>query len=398
MATMGRKLILYLSVCAAVLLLAGCVLPRTSEAPLISSANPTRNVNISEGQTESFRIEKDGATPEYSIYAASVINLTALFVINPGDIVVGIGEGQAKTVDFDRDGAPDVVIVLKNTTGSMAYLTITLAGAAQVCTTYCPTGQLQNPYPDCSCYSPAQQCATNCSGNQSQRPYPDCSCFTPTQFCSDNTAYGACSLTKPKYCDSGTLVNRCATCGCQSGTSCNSVSGACSVSASPTPGASPTATPTAPPADVAAQAVAAANATTEGSLIARYDSLYKKNMNCGQDEFKAMFQSRNGRAPTPTELGGYSSTKNYLPTGVSVAATLNAGNYDVLYSATGGHMPGPMLKVTVAPPSSVISSVWQGIYSSGCGGGSATECNTDLVSAAEAVSGNCGLVLKLNNW
>ena len=398
MATMGRKLILYLSVCAAVLLLAGCVLPRTSEAPHISSANPTRNFNISEGQTASFRIEKNGTTPEYSIYAASVINLTALFIINPGDIVFALGEGQAKAIDFDRDGAPEAVIVLQNTTGTTAYLTISLAGAAQVCTNTCPTGQLQYAYPNCACYSPVQQCATNCSGNQSQHPYPDCTCFTPTQFCSDNTAYGACSLTKPKYCDTGTLVNRCATCGCPSGMSCNPVSGACSVPASPTPGASPTATATAPPADAATQAIAAANATTEGSMVARYSALYLKNSNCGESEFSSIFQSRKGRAPNPTELGGYHSTKNYLPTGVAVNATLNGTNYDVLYRATGGSLPGPMLKVIIAPPSNVLSSTWQGVYSSGCGGGTATECNTDLISGAEAISGNCGLIIKLNGW
>ncbi len=32
--------------------------------------------------------------------------------------------------------------------------------------------------------------------------------------CSDGTNYGQCSLTKPKYCDSGSLVNKCSVCGC----------------------------------------------------------------------------------------------------------------------------------------------------------------------------------------
>ena len=45
--------------------------------------------------------------------------------------------------------------------------------------------------------------------------------------CSDGTAYGSCSATKPKYCNSGTLINRCSQCGCPTGQSCNSSSDSC---------------------------------------------------------------------------------------------------------------------------------------------------------------------------
>ena len=40
------------------------------------------------------------------------------------------------------------------------------------------------------------------------------------QTCRDGTLYGKCSLTIPKYCDNGRLVDKCSTCGCPSGTSC----------------------------------------------------------------------------------------------------------------------------------------------------------------------------------
>ncbi|MCD6215720.1 MAG: hypothetical protein J7J92_01440 [Candidatus Aenigmarchaeota archaeon] len=40
------------------------------------------------------------------------------------------------------------------------------------------------------------------------------------EICSDGTLYGECSSTLPKYCDSGSLVDNCATCGCPSGQSC----------------------------------------------------------------------------------------------------------------------------------------------------------------------------------
>jgi subtilisin family serine protease len=47
------------------------------------------------------------------------------------------------------------------------------------------------------------------------------------QTCSDGTPYGSCSLTKPKYCSSGTLINKCSSCGCPSGQSCNATTQAC---------------------------------------------------------------------------------------------------------------------------------------------------------------------------
>jgi len=40
------------------------------------------------------------------------------------------------------------------------------------------------------------------------------------QTCSDGTAYGSCSSTKPQYCDSGNLINKCSQCGCPSGQTC----------------------------------------------------------------------------------------------------------------------------------------------------------------------------------
>jgi hypothetical protein len=38
------------------------------------------------------------------------------------------------------------------------------------------------------------------------------------QTCSDGTVYSSCSSTKPKYCSSGTLIDKCSQCGCSSGT------------------------------------------------------------------------------------------------------------------------------------------------------------------------------------
>jgi hypothetical protein len=46
-----------------------------------------------------------------------------------------------------------------------------------------------------------------------------CCCSGTVQKCSDGTSYGSCNTsTKPKYCSSGTLINKCSQCGCSSGT------------------------------------------------------------------------------------------------------------------------------------------------------------------------------------
>jgi len=45
--------------------------------------------------------------------------------------------------------------------------------------------------------------------------------------CSDGTAYSSCSVTKPKYCSSGTLIDKCSTCGCTSDQDCNITSQSC---------------------------------------------------------------------------------------------------------------------------------------------------------------------------
>lgn len=53
------------------------------------------------------------------------------------------------------------------------------------------------------------------------------SAFSIEPLCSDGTESGECSSTKPKYCDNGTIVDKCSTCGCTSGKLCNSGTGVC---------------------------------------------------------------------------------------------------------------------------------------------------------------------------
>jgi len=90
---------------------------------------------------------------------------------------------------------------------------------------YCLNGNLANFCSSCGCPSGLSCNATggNCYNSSGQ----------PAQTCSDGTLYNACSATKPKYCSNGTLVNNCVSCGCMSSYGCNSTSGLCYVPTQP---------------------------------------------------------------------------------------------------------------------------------------------------------------------
>ncbi len=65
-----------------------------------------------------------------------------------------------------------------------------------------------------------QDCV-NCLGSDYKCNTTTNKCYTPIVFtCSDGTVYGSCSSTKPKYCSSGTLINKCSQCGCPTGYTC----------------------------------------------------------------------------------------------------------------------------------------------------------------------------------
>jgi hypothetical protein len=392
MATRARALALLAALIASVAI-AGCIAP-AEEAPLVSGS---RNFVVTQGHSERFRVADDNgsATPEYSIFAENVLNRTALFLLNPGEIPVALCENTTQPVDLDGDGYADIVIGMDNTTGEDAYITVYIAGVAQVCTNDCLSCEVQMPFPDCSCVTPHRECAVGCSAGEAQRPYPDCSCYEENRTCSDGTLWGQCAPQKPLMCVNGSLLDNCSACQCPAGQSC-SASGSCSAAQTPTPspGASPTPsrTPTPTPAPTQsgeAAAIAIANATTEGSLMPRFDALYKKNQQCTQSEFSSTFTSRMQRAPTSQELTAFSGTKNYLPPGVSVNATLNGTYYDVVYSTTGGH-GAPALKVVVAT-GAAVGRQW-------LESGVTTELNTELITTAEAIPGNCGMVMVLNGW
>ncbi len=75
-----------------------------------------------------------------------------------------------------------------------------------------------------------------CANNSSFYSYVNClggcsngACLNLT--CSDGTPNSNCSTTKPKYCNNGTLINNCNSCGCSSGQTCNTTSQTCYIPA-----------------------------------------------------------------------------------------------------------------------------------------------------------------------
>jgi len=373
------------------ILLIGCVLPK-EEAPLITNS---RSFTLAQDHSERFRITQNGSTPEYSIRAESVMNKTAIFVITPGNVAVGMTEGDYEPVDLNGDGSPEIVLAMENTTPPDAYITIYIPDASQVCTTKCPIGQKQRPFPDCSCYLPTGACLSTCPTGQVQHPYPDCTCYAENRTCSDGTIYGQCSTSKPSFCNNGTLMYKCSLCGCPAGKSCNYTSEACytPVVATPTPssGSTPTPTPSVTPTPAQGellQAISVANSSVEGQLMSRFDALYKKNSLCTQSEFISTFRTKRGRNPTQNELSLFANTQSHIPYNVSVSATRNGTIFTVTYTNV-GLSQADALRVLVSS-GTVSSRQWLD--------GTSTDQNLQLITKAESIPGNCGLIMAINGW
>ena len=87
---------------------------------------------------------------------------------------------------------------------------------------YCNNGTIVNNCIECGC--PSSQICN--STNQS--------CYVPTTSrCSDGTLYGQCSIVRPKYCNQGVLIDYCSLCGCLSGTQCSLSNSSCFVPSNP---------------------------------------------------------------------------------------------------------------------------------------------------------------------
>jgi hypothetical protein len=136
------------------------------------------------------------------------------------------------------------------------------------------------------------------------------------------------------------------------------------------------------------QAIAVANSSTEGQLMSRFDALYRKNPSCTQSEFISTFHLKKGRDPNQNELLLFANTKNYIPASVAVNATRNGTVFTIIYTNV-GVVRVDALKVVVAS-GAVVSRQWLD--------GTDTSLNQQLIAKAEAIPGNCGMVMAINGW
>jgi len=90
----------------------------------------------------------------------------------------------------------------------------------------------------CTCYSMgcalSRKCTDVCycpSGFSCNSSNQVCSLSPGALICPDGTLYGHCSVTAPKYCSNGTLVNNCSECGCPFGMNCSAAGNSCYTSA-----------------------------------------------------------------------------------------------------------------------------------------------------------------------
>ncbi|MFA5856266.1 MAG: S8 family serine peptidase [Candidatus Pacearchaeota archaeon] len=83
---------------------------------------------------------------------------------------------------------------------------------------FCTNGNLTNNCKTCGCDSGliCNNITNKCDSPQLNTPK-----------CSDGTPFESCSITKPKYCSNGSLINKCLTCGCDSGYYCENQTGNC---------------------------------------------------------------------------------------------------------------------------------------------------------------------------
>ena len=86
----------------------------------------------------------------------------------------------------------------------------------------------------CTCYSMgcvlSKKCVDVCycpSGFSCNSTNQACSLPSGTSACSDGTPYGRCSITLPKYCANGALIDNCTECGCSAGYNCSTASNSC---------------------------------------------------------------------------------------------------------------------------------------------------------------------------
>jgi len=83
---------------------------------------------------------------------------------------------EPKSIEREMDVGKQEIEIKPGTTNTKWSLTIS---EPMTCSETCPTGQLQKPAPNCTCYTPT--CEPPCPAGKSQKPYPECTCYIPSE-------------------------------------------------------------------------------------------------------------------------------------------------------------------------------------------------------------------------
>lgn len=163
-------------------------------------------------------------------------------------------DGKTQTVQLSVSGCPastscslnptsgnptfySTLTILTSSTTPLGTYSITISGVGGGKTRTTAYTLTVNPIPcNCTSWTNGACGAGGCTNQRQQtRTCMPSGCNVESQCvddanclaCSDGTFYGQCSVTKPLYCSSGTLINSCSQCGCPSGQSCNATTGSC---------------------------------------------------------------------------------------------------------------------------------------------------------------------------
>ncbi|MBI2128815.1 hypothetical protein HYU07_01115 [Candidatus Woesearchaeota archaeon] len=162
--------------------------------------------------------DSDGGKNYYTFGNATGVDYTGgVNTINDGCIIGGLNDGWLREAVCEGNVATWSDYNCSNgcSNGACINATPTLtcsdgtsySQCSSTQPTYCENGNLINKCSSCSCPS-GQSCQA------------DESCISPTQTCTDGTSYNQCSVTKPLFCNNGNLANKCSICVCPSGQTC----------------------------------------------------------------------------------------------------------------------------------------------------------------------------------
>jgi len=174
----------------------------------------------------------------------SISSFIVILILTIASIVTAIGviytQIQLKEVTTTTMTTTSITTTTVPTTATTAptitttTITTTTSTTTTIITTSNCTAQYLENYQCSSNWRQKQYKYSNCSLIWLNFEYCNYGCSNEKciqqQNCSDGTQYSQCSSNKPKYCQNGTLIDKCSICNCSSSQSCNITVESCYIS------------------------------------------------------------------------------------------------------------------------------------------------------------------------